>query len=254
MYSFGAMLSFTIAHASIIALRYHHRDEELVFKGRPNLRFRGVDWPLFAFFGALGTGLAWLVVVVQTPTTRWAGLGWLAGGFLLYAVYRRRFVKAPLRETVRAPVLVIGPALELRYRTILVPVVRSFETEEALVAAARVAADRGATIAIVHVIEVPLDRRLDEVTPEEEADADDLLEQARGLVEAYGVRAVMRLLRERRSGPAIVREASQRNSELIVMGASRRRAGRRTIFGGTVDYVLKGAPCRVLLVAGRKAA
>jgi APA family basic amino acid/polyamine antiporter len=254
MYSFGAMLSFTIAHASIIALRYRHRGEELVFKGRPNLRFRGVDWPLFAFFGGLGTGLAWLVVVVQTPTTRWAGLGWLAAGFLLYAVYRRRVVKAPLRETVRAPALVIGPALELRYRTILVPAIRSFETEEALVAAARVAADRGATIAIVHVIEVPLDRRLDEVTPEEEAEADDLLEQARGLVEAYGVRAVTRLLRERRAGAAIVREASQRNAELIVMGAPRRRAGRRTIFGGTVDYVLKAASCRVLLVAGRKAA
>jgi basic amino acid/polyamine antiporter, APA family len=254
MYSFGAMLSFTIAHASIIALRYRHRDEELVFKGRPNLRFQGVDWPLFAFFGALGTGLAWLVVVVQTPTTRWAGLGWLASGFLLYAVYRRRFVKAPLRETVRAPALVIGPALELRYRTIVVPVVRSSETEEALVAAARVAADRGATIAVVHVIAVPLERRLDAVTPEEEEEANDLLEQSRGLVEDYGVRAVTRLLRERRAGPAIVREASQRNAELIVMGAPRRRAGRRTIFGGTVDYVLKASPCRVLLVAGRKAA
>ena len=48
MYSFGAMLSFTVAHASIVALRYKHRDEELIFRARPNLRFRGVDWPLFA--------------------------------------------------------------------------------------------------------------------------------------------------------------------------------------------------------------
>jgi basic amino acid/polyamine antiporter, APA family len=255
MYSFGAMLSFTVAHMAIIALRYRHPTDELVFKGRPNVRIRGVDWPLFAFFGAVGTGLAWLVVVVQTPNTRWAGLGWLAAGFILYAVYRRRFVRAALRETVRAPALVIGPALELQYRTIVVPVVRSAETEEALVAAARVAADRGATIAVVHVIEVPLDRRLDAVTDEEEEEADELLEQARGLIEAYGVRAVTRVLRERRAGPAIVREADQRNAELLVMGARRRRARSRTaIFGPTVDQVLKAAPCRVLLVAGRKAA
>src|SRR6266487_3790531 len=51
MYSFGAMLSFTIAHAAVIQLRRRFRDEELIFRGRPNVRFRGVDWPVFAFFG-----------------------------------------------------------------------------------------------------------------------------------------------------------------------------------------------------------
>ena len=56
MYSFGAMLSFTVAHAAVVALRYKRRDEELIFRARPNLRWRGVDWPLFALFGGLGTG------------------------------------------------------------------------------------------------------------------------------------------------------------------------------------------------------
>src|SRR5438034_5554891 len=51
MYSFGAMLSFTIAHVSLVALRYKRPREELVFRGKPNLRYRGVDWPLFAIFG-----------------------------------------------------------------------------------------------------------------------------------------------------------------------------------------------------------
>jgi APA family basic amino acid/polyamine antiporter len=255
MYSFGAMLSFTIAHLSITALRYRRGDDELVFKGRPNLRIRGVDWPVFAIFGALGTGLAWIVVVVQTPNTRWAGLAWLAVGFVLYAVYRRRVVREPLRRTVRAPALVLGPALELFYRTILVPVVRSAESEEALVAAARLAAERRATIAVMAVIEVPLDRPLDAVRAEDEDEADELLDQARGLLDSYGVRTVERLVRARRAGPAIVEEASQRGAELIVMGAPRRPGGRRTaIFGSTVDYVLKASPCRVLLTAGRRAA
>src|SRR5262249_45272529 len=77
MYAFGAMLSFTIAHASIVAMRYKFRDQEMVFRARPNLVFRGVDWPLFAILGGLGTALAWLSVVIQKPAARWAGLGWL---------------------------------------------------------------------------------------------------------------------------------------------------------------------------------
>ena len=65
MYAFGAMLSFTIAHAAIVALRVKGRDEEIVYRSRPNLRLRGVDWPLFAILGGFGTGAAWLVIVLQ---------------------------------------------------------------------------------------------------------------------------------------------------------------------------------------------
>ncbi|MDX6470136.1 MAG: basic amino acid/polyamine antiporter, family, partial [Gaiellaceae bacterium] len=89
MYAFGAMLSFTIAHAAVIQLRRKGAGEELVFRARPNLRFRGVDWPLFAVFGGIATALAWLVVVVQSAATRWAGLGWLVVGFAIYITYRR---------------------------------------------------------------------------------------------------------------------------------------------------------------------
>ena len=255
MYSFGAMLSFTVAHASIVALRYRRRDEELVYRARPNLRVRGVDWPLFAIFGGIATALAWLTVVIQTPTTRYAGLSWLVLGFALYFVYRRRVVRAPLLETVRAPALVLGPSLELHFRTILVPVVRNADSEEALVAAARLASERRATIAIVHVLEVPMSLPIDAELPEEEERAFELLEEARALVDAYGVRTVTRLVRARRAGPAIAEEAARRQAELIVIGARRRIAhGRTPIFGRTVDHVLKESPCRVLLAAGRKAA
>src|SRR5581483_8528429 len=107
MYSFGAMLSFTVAHASVVALRYRRRNDELQFRARPNLRWRGVDWPLFAVFGGTATALAWLVVVVQDSSTRWAGLGWLAVGFAVYVAYRRRLGES-LTATVRAPVVIIG--------------------------------------------------------------------------------------------------------------------------------------------------
>src|ERR1043165_1331015 len=136
-------------------------------------------------------------------------------GLLSSSFHRRGFVLEPLSRPVRAPALVLGPSLELMYRTILVPVVRNAESEEALVAAARLAADRRATIAAVHVLEGPLELPIDAPLPELEAEANDLLEDGRALVEAYGVRVVTRLRRARRAGPAIVEEAAARQAELI---------------------------------------
>jgi APA family basic amino acid/polyamine antiporter len=257
MYSFGAMLSFTVAHASIIALRYRaRRGEEVLFRARPNLRVGGVDWPLFAIFGGIGTGLSWLVVVVQEDLTRWAGLGWLVAGFIMYAVYRRRVLHVPLRETVRAPIA-IGPALALEYRNVLVPVVERHESEEAVDLACRLATERGASIVALTVIEVPLQLPLDAELPEQvEERANDLLDEVRAIGEAYGVDVIGRIVRARRAGRAIVDEAERRNSEIIVMGSPRRDERRRRgrIFGDTVDFVLKNAPCRVLVAAARKKA
>jgi APA family basic amino acid/polyamine antiporter len=254
MYSFGAMLSFTIAHASIIALR-QRKQEPGAYRAHPNLRIGKVDLPLFAAVGGLGTAVAWIVVIVQYAPARWTGLGWLAFGFAFYWLYRTKVIRRPLTETVRAPVLVLGPSLTVEYRTIVVPVKRTGESEEALVAAARLAAERGATVAIVSVIEVPLALPLDAKLPEEEDTAEALLDDAQALVEGYGVRAVTRLLRARKAGPAIVEEARRRDAELVLLGAPRHAvAGRRALFGGTVDYVLRESLCRVLVAAGKQAA
>jgi APA family basic amino acid/polyamine antiporter len=253
MYSFGAMLSFTIAHLSLIALRAKSPNEELVFRGRPNLRLRGIDWPLFAVLGMLATGAAWLVIVVQTPATRYAGLGWLAAGFVMYVVYRRRVVHQPLTATVRAPI-VLGPAAALEYRSILVPVAPGRATGEALDVACRLATERRARVAAIAVVVVPLELPLDAPLPDAEEMANVLLDDARTVGDSYGVDVVGRLGRDRHAGRAIVREAEQRNSEIIVMGSPRARRMRAPIFGSTTDYVLKHAPCRVMVVAAREAA
>jgi APA family basic amino acid/polyamine antiporter len=251
MYAFGAMLSFTIAHAAVVALRVKRREHEMRFRARPNLRLAGVDWPLFAIFGGLGTAAAWLVVVVQKPAARWVGLGWLVLGFVVYTVYRRRVVHRSLRETLRAPVL-IGPAAALEYRSILVPVKPGRESEEAIDFACRLAADRGATIVAVSVVTVPLELPLDADLPDQEAEADEALDAAVAIAELYGVNAVARLLRARSPGRAIVREAERRQAEIIVIGS--RRWDRARVFSPSVDYILRNAPSRVMVVAGRQAA
>src|SRR5205823_12839044 len=100
MYSFGAMLSFSVAHAAVIQLRRQRAGEDIPWKARPNFRWRGVDWPVFAVVGGLATALCWVDVVIQYPSTRYAGLGWLALGFVVYVVYRRQVLHVPLSQTV----------------------------------------------------------------------------------------------------------------------------------------------------------
>jgi basic amino acid/polyamine antiporter, APA family len=255
LYSFGATLSFTVAHVSIVALRAKHTDAELLYRAHPNVRFRGIDWPIFALVGGVATGISFLVIVAQNPTTRWVGLGWLALGFTGYVFYRRRYVKASLTETVKAPPM-MGPAVALEYRTILSPVVDSSQSREALQLACRLAAERRSSIIAVRVIVVPLELPLDAELPEQEALADRLLDEAHLIGELYGVRVIERVVRARHAGRAIVEEAARRNAEIIVMGAPRlpRRTRRSAIFGKTVDYVLKHAECRVMVGAGGRAA
>jgi APA family basic amino acid/polyamine antiporter len=77
------------------------------------------------------------------------------------------------------------------------------------------------------------------------------LDEAVAIGESYGVKVVDRLVRARDAGGAIVDEARARNAEIIVLGAPRRRLGRRerAVFGRTVDHVLRHAPCRVLVTS-----
>jgi len=218
-------------------------------------RFQLAGHRPIALVGGVATGISFLVIVAQNPTTRWVGLGWLALGFTGYVLYRRRYVKASLKETVKAPPM-MGPAVALEYRMILSPVVDSPQSREALQLACRLAAERRSAIVAVRVIVVPLELPLDAELPEQEALADRLLDEAHDIGELYGVRVIERVVRARHAGREIVEEAGRRNAEIIVMGAPRRPhlTRRSAIFGKTVDYVLKHAECRVMVGAGSRAA
>ncbi len=213
---------------------------------------RGIEWPLFAIVGGLATGASFLVIIAENPTTRWVGLGWIVSGMAFYIVYRRYFVKASLVDTVKAPPA-YGPALALEYRRLLVPVVSGQPSDDALDVACSLAAERGARIVALNVLEVPLGRPLDDDLDELEDAANDELDEAIAIGDSYGVRVLDRLVRARSAGPAIVDEAERRGTEIIVIGSPRKSltATQRAVFGRTVDYVLRHATCRVMVSAAR---
>jgi APA family basic amino acid/polyamine antiporter len=252
LYSLGATLSFTIAHGALVRLRMTDRgadEAEIVYRARPNLRVGRMMLPVFAILGGVATGASFLVLVVQNPTTRWAGLGWMGVGLAGYLVYRRRWVKAPLAEVVKAPPA-LGPALALEYRRILVPVVGGRPSDEALDVACRLAARRARVVAL-NILEVPLDRPLGAEYLELEQRANRELDEAVSIGDSFGVNVTGRFERARAAGPAIVAEATARHSEIIVLGSPRDHltSHQAAVFGKTVDYILKHAPCRVLTVA-----
>ena len=81
LYSFGAMLSFTIAHVSVIQLRRKSQgDVERPWKPPLNVRAFGFDVPLTAVLGGLGTFAAWIVVMALNPRTLFVGIGWMVLG------------------------------------------------------------------------------------------------------------------------------------------------------------------------------
>jgi APA family basic amino acid/polyamine antiporter len=89
-YVFGAMLSFTFAHASIIGLRVREPDMPRPFRIPVNLRLRGRDIPVTAVVGGMATLFAWFVVVA-TQLWGWViGFSWLGLGLLVYLAYRWR--------------------------------------------------------------------------------------------------------------------------------------------------------------------
>lgn len=93
LYTFGSLLTFALAHASIIGLRIRHPDLNRPFKLKPNLKVAGRELPITAALGFLATITVWVVVIAAQPFTRWVGFGWMAFGLLLYLAHRwwRRF-------------------------------------------------------------------------------------------------------------------------------------------------------------------
>ncbi len=250
LYALGATLSFTVAHASLVRIRVTDRGDarEPVFRARGNLTVRGVSWPLFAIVGGVATGISFGVIVVQNPATRWVGLGWIVLGLVSYVIYRRRILGVSLRSAVKAaPAL--GPALALEYRRILVPIVPGRPSDDALDVACRLAAERGARVIALSVLEMPWELAADAVQPETELVANAELDEAVAIGDSYGVRVTPRLVRGRSAAREIVAEAERRDVEIIVLGSPRKYLTdrRRGVFGTTVDRVLRNAPCRVMV-------
>jgi APA family basic amino acid/polyamine antiporter len=89
LYAFGAMLAYTMAHVSIIALRVKEPNLKRPFKIPLNIRIRRKDIPITAVIGGLATAMTWLIVVYTHEYGRVVGFAWILIGLLIYILFRR---------------------------------------------------------------------------------------------------------------------------------------------------------------------
>lgn len=138
----------------------------------------------------------------------------------------------------------------VEYRRLVVPLADG-QSEQVVHLACSLAAEHGSSVTAVSVVEVPPELPLAALMLEEETAVRRMLAQAQAVGDLYGVDVRTLVLRARSAGPRIVELAEEEQAELIVLPAPRkRRVGRRAFaFGATVAYVLRHAPCRVLMAA-----
>jgi basic amino acid/polyamine antiporter, APA family len=270
IYAFGAMLAFTIAHVSVIALRFREPNRPRAYSVPLSVSFRGAKVPIPAVIGAVLAGAGWVTVLVFHSGARYVGAGWLLGGLLLYVIYRKTEQKPLLRRVTIPERALRHEALEPEFGSILVPIFGTPLDDDIVQTAGRLAGDthddlneEGAVIEAIWVFEMPLAVPLD--APLSDAQirrAREALARAKLVGEEYeGVEVATAIVRARRAGQAIVNEARRRGVEAIVLGAeepSRVRGG--SLLGGAggplenyvgpiTKYVVSKAPCRVILTA-----
>jgi APA family basic amino acid/polyamine antiporter len=271
IYAFGAMLTMTIAHLSILRLRVREPDRRRPFSVPLGLRFGAATLPLPTLIAVTMSGLAFISVIAFHAGARWVGGGWMLFGLVAYVIYRRLVEGTSLTKRVSVPSdALTKQAPDVEYASILVPIFGT-ELDDDIVATAGRLADAedvgsgggGPLLEVVYVIAVPLTLPLDAPLPRARVEAAERsLARAREVGEEYdSVRVHTAIIPARSVGAGIVEQARRRWVEAIVIGAeppTRIRGGavmggiggtRPQEIGDVTEYVLKKAPCRVLLTA-----
>lgn len=249
LYAFGATLSFTVAHVSVIRLRKLDPDpagERRSWRPPGSVRLRGVDVPLTAVLGGLGTFGAFLVAIALHPVILAVGGGWMLVGLVAYVVYRRR-QGLPLRETFKVKTLTPLGVQEVEYRSVLVAFDENDPfSEEAVATAKTLAAPRRRAIHVLALVTVPAHLPLDAKQPESESAARSKIERAK-LICGRRVSGRVRRVRPGGAGQAIVDEARAIQAAAIVMPLRYRRGV--PLYGKALQTVLAKRPCRVIVSA-----
>ena len=246
MYSFGAMLSFTIAHVAVIQLRRKYPDRERTWKPLGNFHAFGFDVPITAVLGGLGTFAAWIVVMALNPRTLFVGTGWMVLGIAVYVLYRRN-QRLPLTETVKVVLPEPLGVEEVEYRSVLVAFEDDEEFSPEMVATAiKLAGKRRRGIHIHSMMTVPTNLPLKAEMPEQEGEAQSKIEEAK-LIGGQRVTGHVARVRPGQAGYSVSEEAAEIKAEAIVMGLSYRNGAPQ--YDKTLQTILSERPCRVIIVS-----
>jgi APA family basic amino acid/polyamine antiporter len=247
LFSFGVLLAFTAAQLAVIKLRVTEPDLERPYRTPFNVRVGHAEIPVPAVVGSILTFAVWILALVTHPGARYAGPAWLLAGLAVFVVVRRLHGEGLMERVSSDDERVTASAV--RFRRILVPMKIGLIGEEMLATAVRLAFDHEAEVQALHVVRVPLEQPLDVPLTEQDRQAEEAIEEAKALGADHDVVVEGTTIRARAIGPAIVEHALEVDADLIVLGSAPRWRRQARFFSPTVDYVLRKAPCEVLIVA-----
>ena len=135
----------------------------------------------------------------------------------------------------------------MEYKSILVPVGGTEADVEAVKLACRLAKKDKGKIWAVHVITIKRALPLDAGIESEIQKAEEILDNIENIAEEQDYEVETDVLQAREVGSAIVDEAVERGVDLILMGAKYMVRFGLFSLGNIVPYVLKNAPCPVIL-------
>ena len=135
----------------------------------------------------------------------------------------------------------------MEFHNILVPITGTKADEEAMKLACRLAKKDKGKIFTVYVTTIKRTLPLDAEIESEIKKAEGILDHIEAVAEEQDYEIETDLLQAREAGPTIVDEAVERQVDLILMGVSSKRRFGQFSLGNVVPYVLKNAPCRVIL-------
>jgi len=135
----------------------------------------------------------------------------------------------------------------MEFHKILVPVIGTEADEEAMRLACRLAKkDKGKILAIYSIKikrALPLDAEIESETQKAEA----VLDHIEMVAEEQDYEVDTDVLQAREAGPAIIDEVVERGVDLILIGIKHKTRFGQFSLGHVVPYVLKNAPCPVIL-------
>jgi basic amino acid/polyamine antiporter, APA family len=247
VFSFGVLLAFTATQLAVIRLRVVEPDLPRPYRAPFGFSVGRAEIPLPAVVGSVLTFAVWVDSMITHPGARYAGPAWLALGLVVFVLVRRAHGEG-LTERVVAPDEFLPPDVP-RFRRILVPTKAGIIGEEMVATAVKLAGQHDAVVEALHVVRVPLDLDLGAELPELEARAETALAEARQLGAEHGVEVVGTAVRARSIGRAIADRARETDADVIVVGSAPRWRRQARFFSPTVDFLLRTAPCEVLIVA-----
>jgi nucleotide-binding universal stress UspA family protein len=140
------------------------------------------------------------------------------------------------------------PSHEIVKRIVLA--VNGGSSDERIVrVACALARPKKAELIAVHVVEIGWSLPLDADVAGRSEEAQRVLDMVEGTAEAEKMSIETVLFQARDVGAAIVDEASERDADMLILGLPyKKRFGGDFAIGRTVPYVLKNAPCAVMVI------